>query len=595
MNGRENAPDLPADLVAVDRPAAPRLHAGLDGHVVALLFWRLGCVHSRQALADLAALQQEFLGRPFAVVAVHAPVHDGERDEARVRAALAALPGPVTALLDHGGGAMRSFGGAGFPALVLLDAQGRICFRGRGEPNLMRLRDAVVGLLDEAAQQGRGPSAVHVPVPLAPLPGGGLCRPSGLCVHGGELWIADTGHDRVLACDLQTGRVLRHCGSGLPGSDDGPAAVARFRGPMGLASSGRHVFVCDEGNHALRAIELGGGGVATVCGTGRRTTDRHGGAFGVLQGLCSPVGLLAHEGALWVAQAGAHQIWQFDPETQSASAWLGTGASLLRDGGEAAAFSQPWGLCAGDGVLWVADAGNGALRSVELAHTFVRTVDATLQRPVAVAAAGGTVLVADAWRGAVLAYAGGQVPPRVVADRSHGLVEPSALACAGERAFVADAGAGRVFALDLADAAAPLRPFELRDVPAPQRPAPDPRLPRVLGRVALRPFADVTLRLPLPVAGDEQPDPVQPVMVHAANDAGSVLVVARSVAGELADGRVRVVNLPVGEQGDGVLRVEVRLTVRAGATGAPQARAFRFLLPVAVTAGGATEVDASVC
>src|SRR5687768_15105845 len=76
-------PEFPASLHWLDRPAL-QVATGLRGHVAAVLFWRLGCVHCRHALAELASLQSEFADRPFAVVGLHVPTSAGERDDARL-------------------------------------------------------------------------------------------------------------------------------------------------------------------------------------------------------------------------------------------------------------------------------------------------------------------------------------------------------------------------------------------------------------------------------------------------------------------------------------------------------------------------------
>ncbi len=83
-----------------------------------------------------------------------------------------------------------------------------------------------------------------------------------------RLFIADSGHDRVLITNLD-GQIQQSIGSGKPGLLDGTAESA-FTEPQGmaLAPDGRTLYVADRANHALRAIDLGSGHVTTVAGTG---------------------------------------------------------------------------------------------------------------------------------------------------------------------------------------------------------------------------------------------------------------------------------------------------------------------------------------
>ena len=64
----------------LDRPPL-RLDTGLHDHVVVVLYWRLGCAHSRAALSELALASVKERGRPVAFVAVHVPIDPDEDDE----------------------------------------------------------------------------------------------------------------------------------------------------------------------------------------------------------------------------------------------------------------------------------------------------------------------------------------------------------------------------------------------------------------------------------------------------------------------------------------------------------------------------------
>lgn len=587
--------EFPVDLQWLGRPPLS-LQRGLRGHVVAVLFWRLGCVHSRHALADLAALQQEFAARPFAVVALHVPVSAAERDPERLQRALTGLPAPVTVAVDPQRQAFLAFGAAAFPALVLIDATSAIVFRGRGEPNLLRVRQAVQALLDDAHRRGQLASVPFAPVPLPQPASTGptqLRQPVGLCVDpSGAVWVAERGAHRLLRFDPASGRVLAVVGSGVAGDRDGPGATASFRSPMGLVCAEGQLLVADTGNHVLRAVDVDSLQVRTVLGTGRRSTDRFGGGFGTLQGLCSPTALLAHDGTVYVAQTGAHQVWQFDRDTESASSWLGTGAPVLRDGGEEAGFAQPLGLAAAGNSLWVADAGNGALRHVDLAHTFVRTVQQGLSWPVAIAVHGDAVIVAEGERPAVLRVpvAGGE--PLVLATAQHGLVEPSGLLVAGDLLWIADAGAGCLWQIDLALPSAPLVPFALHEVPGVPSPVAPPWLACTLPTVRLRPFCDVTLRLRLPPPDDGVFDESQPVQVHLVAEAEPVLAVDCHRTVRLEGGCVVVDQVPVAAEGTGPVRVLVAATLRRGPRAEPEPVSFRFVMQVEVVGDG--ELDVSV-
>lgn len=459
-------PELPASLQWLEQPQPPRLDPTLRGHVVVLLFWRLGCIHSLHALADLERLHRAFAGRAFAGLAVHSPQLDGERDLDRLRRRLTELDVGLAVAVDAGREAMHRFGASAWPTLVLIDAAGSIRFHGRGEPDFDRLHGAVDRLLLEAAAQAQSASQIFVPQRLSPAPRRAL-QPTRLCLAEDVLWIADTGNHRLLAVDADSGALQLAVGS-RRGFEDGAAAAARLCLPRGLCVvDDGTMLVADCGNHALRAVDRGTGLVRTVCGSGQRGSDHFGGGFGIHQGLSSPSDLCRHDHATYVAMTGAHQLWQFDAETQGATAWLGTGEQALRDGSEAAGLAQPQALAAGADQLLVADAGNGAVRTVDLAHGRLGTRTAALQRPDGVALHRGEVLVADRWAGRVYRLAGNV--PVALLDRSAGIMAPSGMVLRGDLLLIADPVAGCIWQLDLAagQPASTLQAMPLSGLPPP--------------------------------------------------------------------------------------------------------------------------------
>ena len=98
-----------------------------------------------------------------------------------------------------------------------------------------------------------------------------------------RIFIADTGHHRILICDLQ-GKCLERIGSGIASRRDGTFAQAAFSWPRGLSLDEDHLYVADTGNHLLRRCNLGKRIVSTVAGTGDQETTPRTIGPGALQG-----------------------------------------------------------------------------------------------------------------------------------------------------------------------------------------------------------------------------------------------------------------------------------------------------------------------
>jgi len=91
-----------------------------------------------------------------------------------------------------------------------------------------------------------------------------LQHPLGLCPVDDGVVVADTYNHRIRHLDPSTGQVRRWAGAGRPGHVDGAAGTACFYEPGGLSATGRHVYVADTNNHAVRVVDLASREVRTL-------------------------------------------------------------------------------------------------------------------------------------------------------------------------------------------------------------------------------------------------------------------------------------------------------------------------------------------
>lgn len=106
-----------------------------------------------------------------------------------------------------------------------------------------------------------------------PPPGGGLA------LADGYLYIADTLNHRIRALDLESGTIDTIAGTGEPGfSGDGEQAIdAQLNNPrkLTIGPDGR-LYVGDQDNNRIRAIDLDSGEITTVAGNGKTGFEKDG-------------------------------------------------------------------------------------------------------------------------------------------------------------------------------------------------------------------------------------------------------------------------------------------------------------------------------
>lgn len=356
----------------------------------------------------------------------------------------------------------RSYGVRGWPSFVLIDPLGRIAATGSGEGERDALDAAVTDLLSEGRRGGT----------LAPAPlrleaetmrdRGPLLYPGGIAGDGTLLYVADTGHNRVLVAGLD-GKVHGVIGTGEPGWEDGPLAEARFHKPHGLAADADGIYVADTENHVVRKILPHGRVVRVVAGTGVQARDLPGAGHALHTPLSSPWGLALGPDGLYVAMAGDHRIWRYDPRVLKVEPFAGTGREGLQDGPRAAAWlAQPSGVAVDGDRLYVADSEVSAVRRIGLGKDGrVETLvgrglfefgdadgagDAVrLQHPLGVACLDGRVYVADTYNHKVKVLDPATRECRTLAG---GFYEPGAICAAAGALWVADTNHHRIVRVD---------------------------------------------------------------------------------------------------------------------------------------------------
>jgi putative cell wall-binding protein len=128
------------------------------------------------------------------------------------------------------------------------------------------------------------------------------------------LFVADVYGHRVLAVDLESGRVQPVAGSGQSGDagDDGPALDAQLDEPTGLAVAGSRLLIADRENYRVRVVDLETGTITAVAGTGEYGFGGEGGEPTAAQ-LARPEAVASGpDGRVWIADTGNHRVRAID-------------------------------------------------------------------------------------------------------------------------------------------------------------------------------------------------------------------------------------------------------------------------------------------
>jgi thiol-disulfide isomerase/thioredoxin len=367
FEGELNAPEIPAGLewLNTEKPLALR---ELRGKIVLLDFWTYCCINCMHIIPDLKKLEAKYANQ-LVVIGVHSAKFTTEKGTDNIRQAILRYEIEHPVVNDRDFEVWQQFGARAWPTLVLINPKGKVVGAQSGE-GIFDLFDKIIGemvsyfraqgVLDEKPISFKL-EKFSAPPSLLSFPGKVLADEK-----GNRLFISDSNHNRILVTTLD-GTVQEVIGDGAIGAKDGQFAEAEFNHPQGMALDGDSLYICDTENHLIRKADLKAKTVETLVGTGQQAMRFNVEGVGTNVALNSPWDAVMHNGLLYVAMAGPHQLWVVNPKTLEAKRYAGSGRENHTNGPLLeAALAQPSGITTDGRSLYFADSEVSSIRSASL-------------------------------------------------------------------------------------------------------------------------------------------------------------------------------------------------------------------------------------
>jgi hypothetical protein len=372
-------------------------------------------------IPQVRKLEQKY-AKEMVVIGVHSAKFTTERETENVRKAVLRHKIEHPVVNDKGFVIWKAYGVNAWPTFIVVDPRGKVVAIQAGEVPfdiLDQFIGKVVETFDAQKLIDRAPLKLKlekdkIPPTMLSFPGKVLADEA-----GGRLFISDTGNHRIIVASLNDGGVQEVIGSGAEGFADGAFDKAKLNHPQGVALDGDALYVADTENHSIRKADLKKRTVETIAGTGKQSRDYGGsGGSGKETALSSPWDVLVHNGKIYVAMAGFHQLWTMDLSSGVVRPYAGSGREALIDAElTEAALAQPSGITTDGEKLYFADSEASSVRAADLKpNGSVSTVvgpsfnslfdfgdvDGTgstvrLQHPVGIAHHDGVLYVADTY------------------------------------------------------------------------------------------------------------------------------------------------------------------------------------------------------
>jgi thiol-disulfide isomerase/thioredoxin len=365
--GKVNAPDFPKGMewLNTDRPLSIK---DLRGKVVILDFWTYCCINCMHVLPELKKLEHKYRNE-LVVIGVHSAKFTTEKDTDNIRQAILRYEIEHPVVNDKDMNIWQQYAVRAWPTLYMIDPAGKVIGYISGEgiyEAFDQLISRVIETFDKQGRINREPIKFNlergrVPASILSFPGKVLADEKSR-----RLFIADSNHNRIVVASLD-GMVQDVIGSGEIGLKDGNFEEAEFNHPQGMALDGQVLYVADTENHTSRRADLEKRTVTTIAGTGEQARQPNIAGVGTKVALNSPWDLVLHDGQLYIAMAGPHQLWKMNLKTGEVGPYAGSGREARIDGSlRQAALAQPSGLTTDGKKLYFADSEVSAIRSADL-------------------------------------------------------------------------------------------------------------------------------------------------------------------------------------------------------------------------------------
>ena len=189
-------------------------------------------------------------------------------------------------------------------------------------------------------------------------------QPAGITISPDKttLYVSDYGSHYIRKVVIATKTVSDIAGSGTAGDANGTGTAAQFNKPWGIATDGTTLYIADEQNHRIRAVTIASGAVRTLAGSTKGYADGRGTAAQFNE----PLGVALSGKTLYVADYKNHRIRAVDTASGAVTTIAGSGTAGSANGiGTAAQFNEPIGITADGTTLYVTELDAAVIRKLE--------------------------------------------------------------------------------------------------------------------------------------------------------------------------------------------------------------------------------------
>jgi hypothetical protein len=191
---------------------------------------------------------------------------------------------------------------------------------------------------------------------------------------GTYLYVSDTANFTIREVTIATGAVTTLAGlAGASACTDGTGSSARFGWPWGLFVQSGYLYIADQGCNAIRQLDIATGAVTTIAG-GLGAANGFVNATGTSARFNTPNAILISGGVMYISDAGNYAIREMNMSTLAVTTLAGGNQGNANGTGTAAKFEWPASLATDGTNLFVTDMQGPTVRQIVISSAVVTTL-----------------------------------------------------------------------------------------------------------------------------------------------------------------------------------------------------------------------------
>jgi thiol-disulfide isomerase/thioredoxin len=347
-------------------------YGDLENRIILVDFGTYSCASCLNLTQTIKNLETQF-GKKLTVIGVYSNNSQDEKDESDIQKAIIKQDINHLVINDSNSFVWNKFNISATPALVLIDAKGKVIKKYQDKVSYKEISDDIKKVIKNY-NNILNYNKLPIFLEKDKIAQNVLKFPSGIefaknffynnIPKTSSLIIANTGKNTIIVTSLN-GNTLLEIGSEKSGSKDGEIVSASFNFPRGLLFKDNILYVADTGNNLLRKIDFTTNKVMTIAGTGKSGSIIKDKNNATQTNLSSPWDLefFPDNKHIIISNAGTNQLLQYDIAKNTIEPFAGDGKLDLVDGAYPNnSLAQPRGLSASYGNLYFVDPKTSSLR-----------------------------------------------------------------------------------------------------------------------------------------------------------------------------------------------------------------------------------------